>query len=86
MLGTHVLMLMQVYRYLQRFMVCMSSSRSVKIIEELTESYNEEVLIWTNEIGKVNPFIFCAHLILYFEECQVIPIFSDIGPIKLGWL
>ena len=44
---------MQVYRYLQQFMVCMSPSSSTKIIEELADSYDEEVLLWTNEIGKV---------------------------------
>ena len=34
-------------------MVCMSPSSSTKIIEELADSYDEEVLLWTNEIGKV---------------------------------
>ena len=46
--------LMYVYRYLQPFMVCMSPSQSTKIIEELTDGHDADVLYWRDEVAKVS--------------------------------
>ena len=43
----------------------MSPSSTTKIIEELANSYNKDVLLWTNEIGKVNIIVFYKPLFLY---------------------
>ena len=37
-------------------MVCMSSSHSVKIIEELTDDHDADVLSWHEEVAKVSQF------------------------------
>ena len=35
-------------------MVCMSPARSTKIIEELTDGHDADVLLWRDEIAKVS--------------------------------
>jgi len=47
-------------------MVCMSPSSSTKIINELADSYNKDVLLWTDEIGKVNMIMLYEPVFLYF--------------------
>lgn len=45
-------------------MICMSPSSSTKIIEEVTNSYDEDILSWKDEIGKVAKFGYFMFLLL----------------------
>lgn len=43
-------MILQIYRYLQPLMVCMSASSTSKIIDNLSDDYDVQVMFWGDEL------------------------------------
>ena len=55
--------ILQVYRYLQLLMVCMSASSTTAIIDELSRDHDQKVLSWSEKLKEnfqVCNSLFCS--------------------------